>query len=153
MDHIATIQNPSSMMTGPQRRTLCAVWLLWLSRKDNKAIPVSSTGTSSNAITCGPFSSISVALDRVTSLLGSPLGDAGVTDTPWYTGPNARKAPGAQANAWATHADTFLTLMDLNTPSVPTLGWPGTLSYIEIPEMTVKKRLITSANCAAVGPR
>ena len=81
-------------------------------------MPVSRIGTSSNKITYRPFASIAVALYRVTSPPGSP-GSAGVTDSRWYTGPNAKKTPAAQAKAWATHADTAATPIDLRCPSVP----------------------------------
>ena len=116
IEAIATKQNPRSTTAGLQRSILRIV-VCW-SRRPNKVMAVNRIGTSSNKITCRPFTSIAVALDRITSPPGAP-GSAGVTDPPWYTGPNAKKTPAAQAKAWATHADTVATPIDLRCPSVP----------------------------------
>ena len=46
-----------------------------------KVMAVNRIGTSSNKITCRPFTSIAVALERITSPPGSP-GSVAVTDAP-----------------------------------------------------------------------
>ena len=130
IEAIATKQNPRSTTAGLQRSILRIV-VCW-SRRPNKVMAVNRIGTSSNKITCRPLTSINVALDRITSPPVSP-GSAGVTDSPWCAGPNAKKTLAAQAKAWATHADTVATPIDLRCPSVPsatTLRAPGSQSDV-----------------------
>ena len=116
MDAMATKQNPRSTAVFPQRSALRTVCLLSVNRRADKNDAVSRTGTSNNRITYNPFSSTKVEEPIQVGSLPSSSGVAGVADEPWYTGPNARKIPTAQARAWAVHADTAGTLMDLNSP-------------------------------------
>ena len=116
IEAIATKQNPRSTTAGLQRSILRIV-VCW-SRRPNKVMAVKNIGTSSNRTTCNPFSAIRVELIQVRSPTDSP-GSAGATDSPWYTGTNANPIPAAQVKAWATHADTVATPIDLRCPSVP----------------------------------
>ena len=115
MEKIAARQNPRSTTGGTQRSTLRIVCLLLVNRIANNTITVSRIGTSSNRTTCNSISSTKVELIQVPSPPGSS-GSLGATDSPPYSAPDANKIPAAQAKAWATHADTVDTLMDLNAP-------------------------------------
>ena len=56
-------------------------------------------------ITCRPFTSMKVALTRVVPSV--------VNATPWYAGPSSSQTLAAQANRWAIHADTTVTIRTL----------------------------------------
>ena len=124
IEAIATKQNPRSTTAGLQRSILRIV-VCW-SRRPNKVMAVNRIGTSSNKITCRPFTSIAVALDRITS---PPSAHQGVSPLPTHphrwASQNANQTPAAQAKAWATHADTVATPIDLLRSRVPGSGVRG----------------------------